>query len=154
MKRKGVSPVIATLLLVAIVMVIALLVFLWFKSFAQEAVVKFDQNVEIVCDEVIFSGDFYGTKLEISNDGNIPIEDFKLKWIDENGEYSTETLSEKYSYTDVGETRVRQGKTETFDLANHPDSSKLIVIPILRGISDSGEKNVPCEERYGIEVIL
>lgn len=152
--KRGLSPVIATVLLIAIVLVIALMVFLWFRSFAREAVVKFDQNVEIVCERVVFDADYseiFG--LEITNNGNIPIEDFQIK-IYSSGGYDTEVLSEDYEgYDAIGETRVRQGKTETFDI-NVGEASKIIIIPILRGTSDSGEKNVPCEERYGKEIIL
>ena len=48
MKKRGVSPVIATILLIGIVIVIALIVFLWLRGMQQEAITKFEgMNVEI-----------------------------------------------------------------------------------------------------------
>jgi len=41
-KKKGVSPVIATVLLIAMVVVIALIIFLWFRGLTKEAITKFD----------------------------------------------------------------------------------------------------------------
>ena len=37
MNKKGVSPVIATVLLIAIVIVIGLIIFLWFRSLTKDA---------------------------------------------------------------------------------------------------------------------
>ena len=57
--RKGVSPVIATVLLVAMVVVLALIVFFWFKGLTKEAVTKFGgTNIEIVCNDVSFSSEY------------------------------------------------------------------------------------------------
>jgi flagellin-like protein len=43
--KMGVSPVIATVLLVAMTVVIALIVFLWFRQIGKEVVTKFGENV-------------------------------------------------------------------------------------------------------------
>jgi len=40
--KKGLSPVIATMLLIAIVVVIGLIIFLWFRGMTEEAITKFD----------------------------------------------------------------------------------------------------------------
>jgi len=153
--KKGLSPVVATMLLVMIVIVIAVIVFLWFKSFTQEAVTKDlgfgEENVELVCDEIIFKASYSDGKLKISNDGNVPIENFDVKKVSGNG-YERENL-DKLVNLDVGETtRVRQGKTKNFDV-NLGYYDEVIVIPILRGMSDSGEKDFTCDERYGIKVV-
>ncbi|MAG78897.1 hypothetical protein CMI40_00795, partial [Candidatus Pacearchaeota archaeon] len=42
--KKGVSPVIATVLLVAIVVIIGLIIFQWFRGMTQESIIKFDKN--------------------------------------------------------------------------------------------------------------
>ena len=52
--KKGVSPVIATILLIGIVIVIGLIIFLWLRSLTQEAVTKFDKNVELFCEDFNF----------------------------------------------------------------------------------------------------
>ena len=47
--KSGLSPVIATVLLVGLVVVSGLIIFMWFRGLTQEAVVKFDQNIQLVC---------------------------------------------------------------------------------------------------------
>ena len=49
---RGLSPTMATVLLIGLVILIALIVFLWLRGLSQEAVIKFDKNAELVCDEV------------------------------------------------------------------------------------------------------
>ena len=54
--KKGVSPLIATVLLVAIVVVIAFLIFWWYGEFIQNSLDKSDSTAEQVClQEVSFS---------------------------------------------------------------------------------------------------
>ena len=79
-RKKGLSPVVATVLLISIVIAIAVIVFLWLRGFAGEAVTKFDgTNVELVCRDVEFKADYAGGQLSISNTGNVPIYNFKVK---------------------------------------------------------------------------
>ena len=74
MKKKGISPVIATVLLVAMVIVIGLIIFTWAKGFQGEAVTKFGgENIEITCGKVSFAADYSGGTLFLSNLGNVPI---------------------------------------------------------------------------------
>ena len=55
--RRGLSPVVATVLLIMIVIIIAIIIFLWFRSLAKEAVTKDlgfgEENIELVCDDVV-----------------------------------------------------------------------------------------------------
>ena len=73
MNRKALSPVIATILLVSIALVLALIIFLWAKSFVGDAIEKDGQAVELVCEDVNFKAEAYGTKLYIENIGNVPL---------------------------------------------------------------------------------
>lgn len=58
MKKKGVSPVIATVLLIGIVIALSLIVFIWMSTFIGETITKFDgENVELVCDKVEIDAD-------------------------------------------------------------------------------------------------
>ena len=67
-KKRGVSPTIATILLIALVIVAAIIVFVWFKSMSKEAVTKFgDKNIELVCEDVEFEASYIGGILSISN---------------------------------------------------------------------------------------
>src|SRR3970282_954737 len=87
--RRGVSPVIATTLLIAMVVVTGLIVFLWFRGFTQEAVTKFGgTNIELVCGDVRFDSSYSSGNLFLSNVGNVPIYSFKLK-IESPGSHTT-----------------------------------------------------------------
>src|SRR3989344_4073857 len=75
--KRSVSPVIATILLIALVIIIALIVFQWMKGFTKEAITKFDgTNIELVCNDVQFEASYSNGNLVISNIGNVPIYDF------------------------------------------------------------------------------
>lgn len=83
MNKKGVSSVIATILLIALVVVLATIVFLWARGFIKEQIEKFGTPIENQCEnidwevrKVASSGDI--TSLSISNNGNIPIYDVSI----------------------------------------------------------------------------
>ena len=66
--KKGVSPIIATILLIALTIIIALIVFQWMKGFTKEAITKFDgTNIELVCNDVQFEASYSNGNLVISN---------------------------------------------------------------------------------------
>jgi flagellin-like protein len=81
--KKALSPVIATVLLLALVFVLAVLVFIYFRGFLSEQVEKFGQPIERVCDNVLFdvrlNEQDTSYSLEIVNRGNAPIYYFDLK---------------------------------------------------------------------------
>ena len=143
--KRSVSPVVATVLLIGIVIAIAIIIFLWMRGLTKEAVTKDlgfgDENIELACDDVVFRADYYNDNLEITNDGNIPIEDFKIK-----SKGSTEYLSDLSDET----TRVRQGRTKSFEVDGL--EGEIILIPVLRGDSESGEQDYTCSEMYGVKV--
>jgi len=147
MKKKGVSPVIATVLLLAIVIVLALIIFMWFRSFTQEAVIKFDKNIELVCEEISFSAQYDGSQLYVSNYGNVPIYDFDVQ-IASGGDYQTVSLREEES-TFSG---LLPGGVSSLAL----NGDKFVFIPVLMGETDTGVKeSFTCDDkRYGQEVII
>ena len=150
--KKGVSPVIATVLLIGLVMVITLIIFLWFKGLTQEAIVKFDKNVELVCDEVKFEADYSNGILSISNIGNVPIYGIKVK-ISESGNYETKGLNDLSEWPKEG---LNQGRTFSGDIsANTASADSVTLTPVLVGSSESGERTYTCDEaRYGHTINL
>jgi len=146
-KRKGLSPVIATVLLIAIVIVIGLIVFLWFRGITKEAITKFDgRNIKLFCEEVQLEATYSGGYVYISNSGNVPIYKIKAK-ITSDGSYSTEILEEGWP-----ETGLLQGGTYTGRIS---PGEELLLIPVLVGeTSSEEEKAYTCEERHGIYVSM
>ena len=150
--KKGVSPVIATVLLIGLVMVIALILFLWFKGLTQEAIIKFDKNVELVCDEVQFEAGYSNGILSVSNIGNVPVYGIKLK-ISKGKNYETKDLKDVTSWPTSG---LNQGKTFSGDISADTGSAQSVTLtPVLVGSSESGERIYTCNEaRYGYVINL
>lgn len=153
MKNKGISPVIATILLVAIVVVIGLIVFMWFKGLSEETITKFGKkNIKLVCNDVKFEASYSGTTLSISNTGNVPIIDFQIKKLVAGG-YSSIYLREISAGWD--ELGLNPGGVFSGSIAGEVDGvTELLLIPVLRGSSKKGEKNYVCEERHGFKIVM
>lgn len=150
--REGLSPVIATVLLVAMVIVIALIVFLWIRGMTQETITKFgDQNIQLVCNDVYFDADYYGTTLAISNSGNVPIFGMKVKVVGD-GSYITENLrDEAYMWPEVG---LNQGDVFSEDGFLF-EGEEIVLIPVLMGNSEQGRKTYVCDEnQHGHKINL
>jgi flagellin-like protein len=77
--KKGVSPLIATILLIVIAISIFLIIFVWLRSLVSEQIMKFEKPIETVCDEVSFSAKADGNIITISNYGNVPIVGMNVK---------------------------------------------------------------------------
>ena len=78
LKKKGVSPIIATVLLVALAIALAAGVFMWAKGFIGKSSGEGKEIISESCDSVAFEVDKYldGTganKLDIINQGNFNI---------------------------------------------------------------------------------
>jgi flagellin-like protein len=86
LSKRGVSPVIATVLLVALVLILASIVFIWAKSFISEQIVKNGKPVEQACKDVSFDIDYIksldAVELQLVNTGNVPIYDLDIKFIE------------------------------------------------------------------------
>jgi flagellin-like protein len=150
LKKKGVSPVIATVLLVSIVVVLSAVIFFWFRSFTKEAVIKFNKNIELVCPEVSLTAGYNSENgiLSVANDGNVPVAELKIK-IDSGG--SRKTISITPQQISGG---IKQGEAKEIFLEESGEIKSMIVIPVLKGAGNSGEKIYICEEKYGIEAGL
>ncbi len=152
-KKRGLSPVIATVLLIAIVIIIASIVFLWFRGITEEAVTKFDgTNVKLICEKVSFDAQYSAGTIYLSNSGNVPIFKIKAKIVGD-GSFSTVVLGKNdKNWPTEG---LNQGGTYSGDLSEAIGSNKIFLIPVLVGNTESGEKkSYTCEERYAKEIAV
>lgn len=145
-EKKSLSPVIATVLLISIVVSIGLIIFVWARGFVKEEGTKFGKNIKLVCQDVEFEATYQSGKIQIVNSGNIPIFRMKLK-IYSDGGYQTKELSD-----DWPEFGIKQG--ETYSGSASISGEKVLIIPVLIGTSGSGEKVYTCEDDYGYEIEL
>ena len=150
MEKRGLSPVIATVLLVAMVIVIGLIIFLWVRGFQGEAITKFEgTNIELICQEVTFEASYSNGMLYLSNLGNIPIFEMQAK-ISKDGSHETLDFNDISNWPETG---LPRGSVFSEDLSSSfSGAEKVVLIPVLRGTSKSGEKRYVCEEQYGKEI--
>ena len=156
--RKGVSPVIATVLLVAFVIVIALIIFLWFKSTFNPSLEKFGKNIELVCEDVKFSASYSGSSIQIVNTGDVPLQGIRMKIVKE-GESNTVDLAIGDGWPSGG---LKQGGSfsssegsAVVGMIKEVGVKKILFVPILLGNLDSGaEQTYVCDERFGVEKSL
>ena len=154
MKKRGVSPVIATVLLVTMVVVIALIIFLWFRNISQEAITKFDgTNVEVVCSDVSFDASYSSNNLYVINNGNVPMYSMKLR-VYAGGSFETNDLQD-ISNSNWPEKGLNPGLVfSSSSLSGEINSAdRVIMIPVLVGVTEAGEEKLhTCEENFGQEL--
>jgi flagellin-like protein len=151
---KGLSPVIATVLLVTMVIVIALIVFLWIRGMTEEAITKFgDKNIQLVCGEVSFEASSSENILYITNPGNVPIFGMNVKVIG-TGYHETLDLREQSTWPQIGLNKGEAFSDSTF-IDSLGDANEIVLIPVLIGESKSGRKTYVCDEnQYGYQITL
>lgn len=156
LRKKGLSPVIATVLLISMALVLAIIIFIWARSHVQEQIEKENQNIELVCGQTSFVAEaFAGTReLWIENTGSVALWGVEVR-IKRTGEvagaYEFKGESGAGSYT------VNPGQTKKMELTSYAqEGDTIIVSPILLGKSKTRNDRVPhiCDVEYGVEAIV
>jgi flagellin-like protein len=162
-KKKGVSPVIATVILIAIVVIIAVIIFLWARGFLSEASQKNDRAVSVSCEGVTFESQIIknaancvgiggigsgvgSSALDVNNIGNVPIYGFKvLEWDEGLGSLVVE---------EVLEGTLTIGTSDSFCLGRTVENEDAFrVVPKLLAEDSDGRKVVyTCPEKDGITI--
>lgn len=139
MKKKGVSPVIATILLVGVVIALSAVVFFWFRGFVQETVTKFGKNIQLNCQDISFDAEYSGGVLALSNSGNVPIYSFYVKIEDSEGSYSTKLISTISTWPSYG---LPASGAISVNIGNSISSTtkEIILMPVLRGSLPNGDQ--------------
>ena len=142
-RKKGVSPVVATVLLIAIVIVLALIVFLWARGFVKESVQKQGKSADQVCDEIDLEVSYDGEEVVIVNNGNIPIYRFEIKK-ESGGSIELEEVEEGLL---IGETKIlgESGEFSGYD--------KIMVFPVILGESKLSKKAYTCKNSFDAEPV-
>lgn len=152
LNKKAMSPVISTVLLISLVIVIAAIIFLWWRSISQDAITKFgDTNIELVCEEVKFDAQYSGGSLSVKNLGTVPIYNMNVK-ISSLGSHETKDIKEILGGEGWPETGLNQGGLASGSLSGVSDAESITVIPILMGSSKDGKKSFECDEQYGEKI--
>jgi flagellin-like protein len=152
--KKGLSPVIATVLLIAIVVVIALILFLWFRGMVKESITKFGgENIQLVCDRVQFDADYTNGMFYISNTGNVPIYSLSLEVSEDKGAYESNSIRDitNPAWPNLG---LNQGQSYSGGITLTGSITKIKIIPILMGSSEQGQKTYLCDKSTSIKEII
>lgn len=141
MNKKGLSPVIATVLLISITLVLAVIIFIWAKSFIGERAQKFEEPIENSCDNIKFNAEYIGGEIKIVNQGNVPLWGLEVREkgfgsLTESGTFDEQTISS-------GET----GRIDTGVL-----SGEVVLVPIILGESGGEAKAYTCDDSYGLTI--
>lgn len=68
--KKGISPVVATVLLITISIIVIAIIFIWARSAIQEGDLKFGEPVKTACEDISLDIDIVGNNIAIVNLGN------------------------------------------------------------------------------------
>jgi flagellin-like protein len=134
--KRGLSPVIATVLLISLVIIIAALIFLWASGIIKEVIMKQERDVSQVCGEVSLDISLSAGQLSISNNANVPIHRFKFRNIGAG--------TEEYVTIEGEDQGLPVGASTTLIV----DSSytKIRVIPVLLGEVETEKKEYDCND--------
>lgn len=146
--KRGLSPVVATALLIAVAVFIGAVILVGFKNAQQETITKYgDTNIALICDEIEFEAKYSSNILAISNIGGVDIYNFKVRVSNEGGSYDTYNLSSLAPSWPLN--GLDKGDAFSSGISIAPDAEQIILIPVLIGDSEEGQKTYLCEERHG-----
>lgn len=146
LKKRGVSPIVATTLLIAIVVILAVIIFLWARGFISEKVQKFDRAIDLACDDVNFEagiavGNTGNYELDVINRGNVPLYGFDVKILGKGQVLVNEILD---STVTIGD-----GATISLENTDVAGGDDLLVVPIILGESEKGKVAHTCPDQFG-----
>lgn len=145
MKKRGISPVVATVLLISIAVVLAAIIFLWARSFIQEGGEKFGEPVSAACEDVNIRVGSSAGQITIQNNGNVPLWGIDINKISFG---SVESYGEDLTAIGVGE-------SATIDLPSGIDSGdEISVVPILLGDLEGSNQAFTCDSEFGVNLVV
>lgn len=148
--KRGLSPIIATMLLVSLALVLAVIIFFWARNFIGENIEKQGQKIELLCEEVSFKAEAYDGKVFVENLGTVPLNGIEIKKKSTIGEIiKTECINEGCTST------ITAGQTFQFLLPVEISAGEVIIVsPILLGETSSEKKSHVCGEEFGTEIVV
>tara|TARA_Y100000310_G_scaffold328535_1_gene396805 strand:+ start:426 stop:890 length:465 start_codon:yes stop_codon:yes gene_type:complete len=142
--KKGLSPMVSTVLLIMIIIIIAIIILIWGRGFIKEKLLKFSKPVKNVCADVdikpfVNEDNSYG----FTNSGNVAIYQIDLKTIERG----------KSTITRIKESVSPGGSIILGNDYLGGNVEEIKVIPILLGKTSSGKtKEYTCKEINAIVI--
>jgi len=148
MRKKGIAPVISSILLITLVITIAAAVIFWSKgtieSITGGSIILEGQNIALTCGNVVFESSYTDGKIYLTNPGNIPIYGMKFR-IYSDGSFKTQDIRDLIP--NWPENGLREGKAFSDSIIFNANVNKVVLIPVLIGKTSSGEeREYVCEK--------
>lgn len=149
--NRAVSPLVATVILVAIVISASSIIYIWSKSFIAESLEKFGSPAEIVCEELEFGAQLdlvggFNYDLWINNRANVDIHRLNLNF-KKQGKSVIKTFSADGGAIARGSTGKITLNLEDIEGISSFDSIDVTPILLATGQSSQITKLFPCEEK-------
>lgn len=150
--KRGIAPIVATVLLISLTVILAGIIFIWAKNFFPEQIQKLGEPAENYCNQVQFDAEYDAPKGEISviNRGNVPLYGVSLsKKSIASG--SVEKIDNYYDNIYV----VGVGETNSYAVSGISAGDEVIVTPVILGEKSTGErKGFECSDSSAISVSI
>ena len=137
--KRGISPVIATVLLIAIVVVIAAIIFIWASNFVSEDVEKFGSSIKNACADVDLEiSEVSPGYLNVINKGDVPVFALNLKVDDGSGNSDISKCEGSFS----------PGQSGVLIIGDDCDlpGDVISVIPVLVGTTNGENAEYSCDK--------
>jgi len=142
MKKRGVSPLVATVLLIALTIAAFTAIFAWSRGFITEQIEKNGGLINTQCQSIAFDSVLQGNgQAYVTNKGNIVIYAFNVK-----GETAG---TSKIYYSRPSSGKLGIGEVDTIDLGTASGADTITLIPILlgRGTNSGTGKLFTCSDQ-------
>jgi len=154
MEKKGLSPIIATLILVSVAVVLAVIIFIWARGFMTDQTLKFDRPIQNVCEDIQFSAearlDNGELLVSVVNEASVPLYGVEVR---KKSFASIEPLNDGAKQFSGS---LNEGSDEevSIDAGSEVESrDELLVVPIIVGESGNIKKSFTCDTGEEISVI-
>ncbi len=135
--KKGISPLIATVLLIVVAIILFLLIFMWLRGFQKEAITKQGTAIELMCREISFDMAYNNPQLQIVNMGDVPLYDVNI--------YIVSGTKTEFKLK-MGE--ITQGTTATNSNVGCDSGEQIKAIPVLLGTTKTNsQEEYVCEDQ-------
>jgi FlaG/FlaF family flagellin (archaellin) len=152
--KKGLSPVVTTMLLIALTIGIIAIIFFWFRGMVKESITKFNENIELTCEKVTFEAEYSSGTLNLVNNGNVGIISLEIKY-GSFGNYQTKSIKEFNDGKNWPKNGLNSGEAKSIYIGDEvDDSEKITIYPILLGTAAGKQRLFTCEGDYGKEITL
>ena len=148
MRKRGLSPIIATVMLISLAMVLALIILIWAKNFIGEKTQKFGEPIENACDDISFVAEAEVSSLKVNNIGNVPLYGLEIR-----KKNTGSGFIESIGYNPFPGNNLPVGGDYIITLTNVAAGDTITVVPIILGETDSYKKPYTCDE-FGADIIV